>query len=285
MIMAEWRLGRSSSKPRPSTSAAFTLMELLVVIAIIAVLASLLLPALSRAKRKAVSVKCKSNLRQISLALRMYVDDCGAYPFGYKSTNVWTPETPWIEAMKSARVLSERDAQALVCPVKPPIEGFLVTLHAASFGGAFAGYAPDTITPPLQGKPIKSYGYNVAGYNICRMGLDGRGELNAPTRESEITVPSDMIAVGDALFGTMERCVIPTYYYIGRLDSRGPFRSSTFTDSLVKMNKAVESMHDRQGNVMFCDSHVESLTLKKLFFDQDDASLRRWNKDNEPHRQ
>jgi len=38
------------------------------------------------------------------------------------------------------------------------------------------------------------------------------------------------------------------------------------------------------GAMSYCDSHVESLTLKNLFFDQDDASLRRWNKDNEPHR-
>ena len=194
------------------------------------------------------------------------------------------PETPWIEAMKSARVLSQREADTLVCPAKPPIEGILVTLGGASFGGEFAGYAPDRITPPLQGKPIQSYGFNVAGYNVGSWGLGGRGELNAPTREAEITVPSDMIAAGDALFGTMESYVIPTYYYLGRIDTPGPATRNTFTDSLVKMNKAVAGMHDRRANVMFCDSHVESLTLKNLFFDQDDASLRRWNKDHEPHR-
>lgn len=68
---------------RPGLSApraAFTLIELLVVIAIIALLAALLLPALAGAKSSAKSAACKSNLRQIALALTMYEADHQLYP-------------------------------------------------------------------------------------------------------------------------------------------------------------------------------------------------------------
>ena len=64
----------------------FSLIELLVVVALIAILASLLLPALGRAKEKSKAARCNSNLQQHALAFAMYVDDNEDY---YPAYSQW----------------------------------------------------------------------------------------------------------------------------------------------------------------------------------------------------
>ena len=83
----------------------------------------------------------------------------------------------------------------------------------------------------------------------------------APIVESEVTVPSDMMAIGEG------------HNFI--------FMRSEGYD----YGKNLLLPHRNKINILFCDGHVESPTLKFLFEDTSDAALVRWNRDHLPHRE
>ena len=160
---------KRAARRRPGVGpGGFTLVELLVVIAIIAVLAAILFPVLSQARAKAREATCKSNLRQIGLALQMYTDD---YDGTYTRGQFW----PWDSSHTWLDVIQPycKNEQILRCPA--------------------------------QGGDPFGYGYNIAywGPGDWKDGMHGIND-QYPITEATVPLPAETLWVVD--FGRYWGC-------------------------------------------------------------------------------